>query len=605
MSLDALPNALPCPEAGAAVVRRAIVTALGAIPDDPGERRQAYRGFGVFAEEVFWKPNSDVIEDVRVGGKRKRNDNSLVGEVHRHARDIHQREVPLLEFALWETLRHAIAQIDTEDIGDDEKVLAVFGSAFMNALQGFSGIEKPSRAWDGPIPAVVKDFHNAVVRGFQSFDDDQSFAVFLARIPAIVQGERAQADSEEEFAAGVLQWLMISLMCGSGFEPPSEVQITVAKLGVRWFFDLVNGGDTASGDTASDDDATATTEHDMSLGQQFVREIYESMSIDRQWSVVTETGFAWWPHRLSQAVFTMPFASPDLPGPFEEIRQRIDLVQIRGDASSVVAQVDALNNTAVLGAYLVDPDEGVVAFSSRVKMHRDNIWMDSLLKMTCAAAAVTTEADVESIASELSGTPMWSQHPVNGPRPDADDLVDSRSDFFEIARSAKAVQIGDHWLASALEQVRPYGITGSFHHGVIRAYCSTGGDSADGAALIEINTNGSHPLVGPVVEWSCTLTREVDGVGGSGASLACRLNWFEATASPVTHQLGAWFAADSRVTHRVFIPWICLTGTRSFDVLVVNILLEAVLHARLGTQALDADIFEGDIPHYPPRPFHD
>lgn len=536
-------------------------------------------------------------------GKHRHKDDSLVEQLHRHTRDLRERDVPLFEFALWHTLLDTIAEIDAEDL-DNDAVLEDFAYAFMEALEMFSAIEVD--AFDGPIPAVVDDFHREVIRGFQSFDSDGSFAIFLTRIPAIVQGESARADSEDEFAAGVLQWLMISLMCGADLEPPSEEQVVAAQFGVGWFFEMISVDDTASDitelDTFGDYDITNMAERDMSFGQQLVRGIYESMGIDHEWSVLTETGFAWWPYRLLQTVFTAPFAAPDIPDSLEEIRQRIDLVRIRGPVSAVVGQVNAFNHAAVLGAFVIDPDEGVVAFSSRVKMSRDNIWMDSLLKMACASSAVMAERDIELIASELPGTPMWSQSPVNGPRPHPDDLVDPGSDFFDIARSTKAVPIGDDWLTSALKQVRPVGITGSLDRGVIRANCSTGGDAADGTALIEINPNGSHPRLGPGIEWSCTLTRDVDG---SAASLACSLNWFEAISSPGTHQLGAWVAAENHVTYRAFIPWISLADVRPFDVLVVNILLDAGLHARFGDQLFTADIFEDEIPPYPRRPFHD
>lgn len=159
------------------------------------------------------------------------------------------------------------------------------------------------------------------------------------------------------------------------------------------------------------------------IGLQLLDSLYEQLMIDDEWAVRRERGFTWWSYRLAQHVEVSP--------PEWSINRYVCSVRIWTD---VVREVDPstepaeiiglINAYADLNAVVWNPAEAAIMECCTANVHDEIFgWLSKVL----ATAAVLQNAAAHTRAHDLAGitggSPAASNHPINGERPDMDDLL--------------------------------------------------------------------------------------------------------------------------------------------------------------------------------------
>ena len=161
---------------------------------------------------------------------------------------------------------------------------------------------------------------------------------------------------------------------------------------------------------------------------------------DVDWSVLTEAGFDWWPHRGLQRLRVTPRPVPD--------GRRAGSLRISTEvASQVPASADVLrllarrNADDGRSALVLDPAAGTVEAVARIHLG-PSLWSPdrSWARLVAVDQLIRAEEAVGALVG-LGGPARGavaadSAHPANGPRPGRDILFDARTDIRLGAREA-------------------------------------------------------------------------------------------------------------------------------------------------------------------------
>lgn len=292
-------------------------------------------------------------------------------------------------------------------------------------------------------------------------------------------------------------------------------------------------------------------------GKLAVDHVFDSMQIDREWSVHDERGYTWWPGELAQRVW----AEPPRRGPkghVFDVRAETYLLRDVAPCESLTQLVSLINANATLSALVHDQEDHTLRYVCSMVIHEQNVaWAKDLLSLAVAIQAA--DATIALDRSELlGGIPAVSAHPESGFRSVRDDMINIISHSVA-PRGAGASPFSAVDL-SEIEQLEPSpavltsgggdSLTAEFPFNGARSSVEVAIEGGvPETALLQISCEPRHPKVGSGCLFRLTLP-----VGGDPGTLAMVLNRMEALSATDAHLLGAWCASPMGPTFVTFVP---------------------------------------------------
>lgn len=278
-------------------------------------------------------------------------------------------------------------------------------------------------------------------------------------------------------------------------------------------------------------------------GPDFVAAVREALLVDEAFSVDEPRGFSWWAHRLRQRITA---GKPEVTDSGLACRVRVEtdvLIAPRGGEPADVPLVELLRFPP-LSAFVHDEAAERVRLFSAVTVGRDPApHLAPLLAVAASLQATYAEAGLESLTRETRLEPAASAHPVSGPRPHPDGMLNLAA-----ARIAPAGKDASRWArpeelfeAAGVPAIAPFGPTVDPRGFSVRLPFrenATNPLAPSHAALLQVRVDGAHAELGHGVFLRLFLPS-----GGSQptAQAAMRLNALERDAGAgAPDALGAW-----------------------------------------------------------------
>lgn len=159
------------------------------------------------------------------------------------------------------------------------------------------------------------------------------------------------------------------------------------------------------------------------IGMQMVDRLYANLMIDDEWAVRSERGFTWWGYRLAQHIEAGPVTWSDdrdvcLVRIWTEVVREVDSAT---DPSAAVAMP---NLHTTMSAIVWDPATATIIECCTAAVHEENFgWLSKLLATAAVLQNTAAHSYAHAMAETCGGVPDSSDHPVNGQRPEMDDLL--------------------------------------------------------------------------------------------------------------------------------------------------------------------------------------
>lgn len=286
--------------------------------------------------------------------------------------------------------------------------------------------------------------------------------------------------------------------------------------------------------------------------------LQESLGVDHEWSVRTESRLDWWPHFYRQTI-AVDDIFEDSGVALTPISCRTEILESIPESPELYAALSRVNALASLAALVYDRPNGVVSCASRVLLHPGTLWLKSVLQ---AAAAIQIHR-VESLGpyweKQLRGRFARSPHPSSGIRAQPDAVVGIVESLFEPAGRLESPFSG---LIDDVDRIPHPWTTLERTHGRLVAEVAFRDDvpraqriarnQAIGTALLIASTDEKHPDLGHGLAVSLELPIPVDP-SGRAAAIANGLNFFETSGEIPVQALGSWHA-EGMLRYRTFLP---------------------------------------------------
>jgi hypothetical protein len=307
------------------------------------------------------------------------------------------------------------------------------------------------------------------------------------------------------------------------------------------------------------------------VGPFLVDWIYDQMQIDTEWSHREDRSFAWWPNELCQKVWAEPVRTSMDVGVCC-VRAETELFSDVSASEGLFAILGALNMAANLNALVFRSDSRTIVLASSVYAHAQNIdWLKLMLQHAVAIQAAEAQAYLQLIASAYERNELpcpqlaVSEHPVNGPRSQPDEMLNIIGRFYAPAgrndstftatdfKQVKAMRpspslmtnLSDHGLTAEL----PFSGTVPAAVGFFQGLFGREKPKALDSALFQASNASEHPILG-----SGCLVRLTLPVADNNQELAVTMNAAECHDFVGSHGLGAWCVGPMGLTHVLFIP---------------------------------------------------
>ena len=144
---------------------------------------------------------------------------------------------------------------------------------------------------------------------------------------------------------------------------------------------------------------------DEDVGIRTVRDVFQGLQVDDEWSTWSDRGFTWWPHRLAQRVWSDDVREDD--GPIvARVNAEIDLFSIGAeDWTNLLPVFEGASTFATMSGFLWN--DGVVRLRCSMWVHDDvQAWVARIFQFATLAQAVSAEqstTEMDQMAVHESG----------------------------------------------------------------------------------------------------------------------------------------------------------------------------------------------------------
>ena len=318
------------------------------------------------------------------------------------------------------------------------------------------------------------------------------------------------------------------------------------------------------------------------LGQQMIQELHRHLMIDEQWTEWHEDGFTWWSAYLAQRFRSQ--GPRDIDGtPTWWLSYEMALLKGVEDGMPAHLTVMYLNRMSNLTAFYLTGGRLVArgrvyalpeSAPDRIRLLADRAIIANVDASSRAMGLVTVMQQMSEAAGGHSAStlPDFSAHPVSGPRPQMDDMLNVVDRLFRPWGSDPLPRGDRPDLDAAANALLVMGFSVDGGNATGDVVAALGGDSADLLIIMDLNTR--HPLLGHGLLTRLQLDSKLSEAAGSAPltpeALARILNDEEWTASQPLLHCGAWTptlhgeAGRGTITYASFLPNLGLapgTGT--------------------------------------------
>ncbi len=160
------------------------------------------------------------------------------------------------------------------------------------------------------------------------------------------------------------------------------------------------------------------------LGPELVDRLFRHLMVDEAWSTREERGFTWWPHRAAQRVWAgRSFEDNGVSGC--RLHVESDALRLDGSLEDPAASVlVALLRFPPLSSFHVDTETGAVRLWASAFVSGETApHLLPRLAVAAALQATYVEMGAPALRQHTGLRSLTSSHPVTGPRPDADDML--------------------------------------------------------------------------------------------------------------------------------------------------------------------------------------
>ena len=271
-------------------------------------------------------------------------------------------------------------------------------------------------------------------------------------------------------------------------------------------------------------------------GMRTVREVFDELQIDAEWSKWSDRGFTWWPHRLAQRVWS-EVPREDHGFIVTRVNSETDLFSVEAqDWRQAAPAFETASQFASMSGFLWS--DGVVRLRCSMWVHDENqAWVSRVFRVATMAQGVSAEDTVVQ-ADQL--TPHES-----GTRTAPDDMLNA-------VEGLPGRDESSAWVGNEMETVAQMlssngvmsigtqnGLTAEFPYGKHGGTAVLGGTSN----LLRVSTEDRHPSLGSGMLMRLSLQEHPSHEGERLG--ATRLNQLELQDGCQSHFLGSWCANPS------------------------------------------------------------
>lgn len=280
------------------------------------------------------------------------------------------------------------------------------------------------------------------------------------------------------------------------------------------------------------------------VGLRLLDSLYKQLMVDDQWAVRRDRGFTWWSYRLAQHIEVSP-PEWSIDRDVCSVRIWTEVVRDVDPATEPAKLIGYVNSFADLSAVVWNPAEATIIDCCTAKVH-DGIfdWLSKVLATAAVLQNAAAHTRAHSLAEMTGGSPAASDHPVNGERPDMDDMLNLPAAVVVPEGAAPSRFSGATWMRLD-EGLRQMGYFGSVDADQLTCEVPfTGSDPAVEepgqlqTSLVQLVNTEPHPEDGHGLLGFMQLP--IDADPDRVAEYANELNLHESTGEPVTNLLGAW-----------------------------------------------------------------
>lgn len=291
----------------------------------------------------------------------------------------------------------------------------------------------------------------------------------------------------------------------------------------------------------------------MNTGELAIERLFtEFLQCDPEWSARKEKSFTWWPAQQAQTVGIVKEA----PGPGGEtgyvISIRTDFLQnVKNDDKKTEEYLAGLMRQLVMAAPFWFKERQEIYLLTKMTVHGDNLeWAVRLLSQAALYQAHQVQTQTGT-AAKIIGATAKTSGPKPGPiRPDICSLIKLPETFFQEEGQGPSRWKEDEFEETAKKYMQGFpcleansgglGVTGEFIHGEM-------------SSLLRMVADQPHPRYG-----NGLLVTHTFPTGSYTEKeffeLANNLNTIEIVEGPWGYVFGSFYAENSTLQHRTFIP---------------------------------------------------
>jgi hypothetical protein len=316
------------------------------------------------------------------------------------------------------------------------------------------------------------------------------------------------------------------------------------------------------------------------LGQQTIRQTYDRLRIDKEWSTSSERSFSWIAHRLEQTVSATGEVQDNEFRLFGLKAETPVVENVKADSKVVHATLSDLNRFAFGNCYSFVAEERRIYSTMSMWIHRDTAsWRARLFDLYAIGQLCFAEPEADFLADRCAGDVAIRAHRTSGGRELPDEMLGVLEDVV-VSKGYEANQFVNGFefdaVAEAVNRSPKVATLGSSPKG-IALECGFG----DYTSLSVLSADQPHRRLGVGLVVRVQVPTEI-GME-DGCRIAATLNRHERSAGPIAPHVGAWCvdataAGRIAVTYRSFLPnfafqsglimdsaWSCMTRMNWVD----------------------------------------